>query len=330
MFLDKIKGKGLLLIPILLFIVIIIAFAVHRNKPQYNTISGEIDARQIDVSSKLAGRIDSMLVKEGQFVHKGEIIARMISPEVHAKYDQAAAAVASAKAMYDMALNGARVQDINSAMELYNAAKAKYDFVQKTYNRMQNLLMKKTITQQSFDETQAKLNGAKAEMDAAHSQWEKAKQGARSEEIAAAKGNYDRAINALKEVQSYLDETSIIAPINGEIDNIIADPGEMVAAGYPVVSMIDLKDIWVSVYVPETVLKDFDMESSHKVEIPALGLKNVACKVKYISVMADFATKKATNDNGRFDLKSFELHLVPESNISNLRPGMSTIINTSH
>jgi HlyD family secretion protein len=327
MFLDKLKGKGLLWIPVILLVIIIIVLIVKHHNPKAQVISGEVDARQIDVSSKLAGRIDSLFVHEGQSVQRGEAIARMISPEMQAKYDQAVSAVASAKAMYDMALSGARKQDIQSANELYTAAKAKYDFTQKTYLRMQSLLTKKTITQQSFDEAQAKLDGAKAEMEAARAQWEKAKQGARIEEIAAAKGNYDRANNAMAEVRSYLNETIITAPIAGEIDNTIIDPGEMVAAGYPVVSIIDLRDIWVSVYVPETKLKDFTMGSIHPVDIPALGLKAIPCKVTYISVMADFATKKATNDNGSFDLKSFELHLVPTSPVNNLRPGMSAQIN---
>ncbi len=329
MFLDKIKGKRLLWIPVVLMIIILIILIVRHHKPRVDIISGEIDARQIDVSSKLAGRMDSLFVHEGQCVKRGDVLAMMISPEMQAKYDQAVSAVASAKAMYDMALNGARQQDIQSAFELYTAAKARYDLMQKTYVRMQSLLAKKTITLQSFDETQAKLDGSKAEMDAAKAQWDKAKQGARMEEIAAAKGNYDRANNTLKEVRSYLNETYITAPINGEIDNIVIDPGEMVAAGYPVVSMIDLIDSWVSVYIPETKLREFTMGSVHQVNIPALGLKSIHCKVTYISVMADFATKKATNDNGSFDLKSFELHLVPTSHIDNLRPGMSAQIELS-
>ena len=326
MFLDKLKGKSLLLIPLLLLIVIIVVLAHNQMKPQPEFISGEIDCRQVDVSSKLAGRIDSLYVTEGQHVEKGSVLARMLSPEMQAKYDQAADAVASAKALYDMAVNGARTQDISSARELVNAAQAKYTFTLKTHERLQDLLEKKSITRQSFDEAQARLDGSKAELNAAQAQLDKAIQGARSEEISAARGNYDRALSTLKEVRSYLNETSLTAPISGEVDNLIADPGEMVAAGYPVVSLIDLQDIWVSVYVPETLLRSYTMDSIHKVDIPALGLKNVSCRVAYISPLADFATHKATNDSGSFDLKSFELHLVPVQPVKELRPGMSALL----
>jgi len=325
----KTKNIQLLWIPGLLLIVIIVLMIYRTHTTKELILSGEINTRQIDVSSKISGRIDSIYVKEGDQVSKGQPVARMLSPELEAKFEQAASAVASAKAMLEMAQNGARVEDIRAAFEMYQAAKANSDVLNKTWQRMKNLLDKQTISQQAFDEITAKRDAASSQMLAAKQQWEKAKVGARSEEIAAAKGNYERALQAMQEVASYKAETTIYAPITGEVDNLIVDQGEMLAAGYPVISMLDLNDNWVSVYVPENILSSFKKHSKHLVSIPALKLSKVPCEVVYISALADFATKRATTDNGSFDIKSFEIHLKPLSPISDLRPGMSVQVNYS-
>ncbi len=154
-----------------------------------------------------------------------------------------------------------------------------------------------------------------------------AKKGARKEQIEAAEGQYKRALNALKEVEAYLDETKIKAPQNGEIDNIIADPGEIVAGGYPVLSIVDLNDVWISVYVPETQLKYFSKDKMMRAVIPALGEeKTWPFKVSYIKNVGEFATKRASNEKGSFDVKTFEIRLRPVQNMKGLRPGMSARI----
>lgn len=324
---DIIKGKKLLLIPLIL-IIFTIGFMVFKHTA-VNTddiISGEADATQIDIASKIPGRIDSVLVKRGQGVTKGQILAVMISPEIKAKYEQAQNAVMSAKAIYDMAENGARKQDIKAAQEMYLAAKAQFDFAEKSFSRIKSLYAKNSISRQTYEETEAKYLGAKAQMLAAQQKSEMAKEGARSEEIEAARGNYERALAALKEVESYLSETSIKAPQSGEISNVIADPGEVIASGYPLITLLDLNDSWLVFYVTEDKLPLIKMNKEFKIKIPALGKEEYLFKVSYISSVADFATKKATIETGGLDLKSFEIHLTAVNPVSDLRPGMSVYL----
>jgi HlyD family secretion protein len=250
-------------------------------------------------------------------------LARLYSPEIQDKVEQARSAVESAKALYDMAMKGARTQDVTAAYEMYAAAKAQADFASKSYNRMKNLVEKKSISKQAFDETEAKYLAAMAQEEAAKQKWNMAKEGARVEEIQAAKGNYERAVNTLKEAQSYLDEVTIKAPQSGEVDNLIADAGEMVAAGYPILSIVDLNSNWIVVYVSEDKLPLFKQGTEIKAEIPAIGKNLMTFTVNYISPVADFATKKATSEQGSFDLKSFQVQLTPTQPIPGLRPGMS-------
>jgi HlyD family secretion protein len=209
---------------------------------------------------------------------------------------------------------------------MYLAAKAQFDFAEKSFQRIKSLYEKNSISRQIYDETEAKYLGAKAQMIAAQQKADMAKEGARSEEIEAAKGNYDRALNALKEVQSYLDETSVKSPVSGEISNIIADPGEVIASGYPLITVTDLSDIWLVIYVTEDKLQNIQMHKEFKVNIPAVSKNDFLFKVAYINPMADFATKKATVETGGTDLKSFEIHLTPVNTIPELRPGMSAYL----
>lgn len=319
----KKNATYLIWIPVLVLFITIIFLSVHFFKPRTTWISGEVDARQIDISSKIAGRIDTIYVKEGNNVYKNQTLARLLSPEMQAKEDQAKSAIVSAKAMYDMALEGARTQDVQAAWDMYLAAKAQSDYAEKSYNRMKNLLTKQTISKQAFDEVEAKYLGAKAQTEAAHQKWDMANKGARTQEILAAKGNYERAVNTLKEVESYVNETIIRAPQAGEIDNVIVDPGEVISAGYPIISLVDLSDQWIVLYVPENKLSLFAKNAIIPVQITALNDLTIDTKVTFINPVADFSTKKATTEQGGFDLKTFEIHLTPVKPVPNLRPGMS-------
>jgi HlyD family secretion protein len=317
------KINPLFFIPVIVLIGIVAFYFVKIIHPSPQYLLGEVDATQVDISSKIPGRIDSIFVEKGMTVEKGQVLVRLHSPEIEAKVAQANDAVISAKALLDMAMNGARSQDIKAAYELYEAAKAQADFAAKSYNRMKVLVEKKSISKQAFDEIESKYLAAKAQEEAARQKWNMAKEGARKEEIQAAQGNYERAVNTLKESQSYLDEVTIKAPQAGEIDNLIADQGEMVAAGYPVLSIVDLNSCWIVVYVSEDRLPLFRKGAEIMAEIPAIGKKSLPFTVSYISPVADFATKKATSEQGSFDLKSFQVQLTPKEPIEGLRPGMS-------
>lgn len=321
---DKLQGKKVLILPATLLVIVILYLIVDGLIPEKTILTGEIDARQIDVAAKVPGRIDTILVKEGDDVQKGQVLAIMRSPEIKAKYDQAQGAVKAAKALLDMAMNGARSQEIKAAFELFQAAKAQFEYAEKSYQRIKKLYEEKIISKQMYDETEFKYQAAKAKMIAAEQKWNMAKEGARKEQIEAAEGQYERALNTLKEVEAYLNETKIKAPANGKVDNIIVDPGEIVATGYPIISIIDLKDIWLTVYVPETSLKNFKEGQTFSVIIPAISEKQTFdFKVTNIKVMGSFATKRASNEKGSFDIKTFEVQLRPENEINGLRPGMS-------
>ena len=128
-------------------------------------------------------------------------------------------------------------------------------------------------------------------------------------------------------MEAYLAETLVKAPASGEVANIVSERGELVPTGYPVITLVDLEDCWVTLYIREDLMKDVRMGSEIKATIPASGNKEVILKVNYISPLADFATWTATKTSGGFDMKSFEIHAIPMTPIDGLRPGMSVLVN---
>ena len=103
----------------------------------------------------------------------------------------------------------------------------------------------------------------------------------------------------------------------------IAEPGEIVSAGYPVMTVLDTADVWVTLQVREDLMPSIRMGRTISVIIPAVGETAVPFRVSYIAAMADFATWKATNQKGDFDLRTFEVRLRTEHPVPGLRPGMT-------
>lgn len=311
-------------------IVAILAFigytlvVVLQKKP--TVLQGEVEATQFKVSSKLAGRVQEIAVKKGQKVQKGDLIFSIESPEVNAKMDEAVAARSAASAQNRKAINGAQEEDIAAAYSLYVKAEAAAQFAEKSFERIQNLFESGVVPAQQRDEVETKMKAARETANAAKAQWQKAEKGAREEDKATAVAMVQRADAAIKQVQAYLDETTIYSGAGGEVSGINVEAGELVNTGFPVVTLINLDDVWVTLFVREDLLNDFKMGSKFRAKIPGLENQEFDFQVTYVSAAGEFARWNATKTSGEFDLKSFEIEARPVSKIEGLRPGMSVVI----
>ena len=311
-------------------IVAILAFigytlvVVLQKKP--TILQGEVEATQFKVSSKLAGRVQEIAVKKGQKVQKGDLIFSIESPEVNAKMDEAVAARSAASAQNRKAINGAQEEDIAAAYSLYVKAEAAAQFAEKSFERIQNLFESGVVPAQQRDEVETKMKAARETANAAKAQWQKAEKGAREEDKATAVAMVQRADAAIKQVQAYLDETTIYSGAGGEVSGINVEAGELVNTGFPVVTLINLDDVWVTLFVREDLLNDFKMGSTFRAKILGLENQEFDFQVTYVSAAGEFARWNATKTSGEFDLKSFEIEARPVSKIEGLRPGMSVII----
>lgn len=316
------KNKGVLLIPVVLILAAVVVLVLQSAKPKVTVVTGMVETKEIDVASKIPGRVDSVLVQKGQRVHRGELLAHLESKEIDAKVAQAKAVMEAAKAKWDMARRGARPEEKEAVEKLYLQAKHQFEFARKTYERVQQVYKDSVISAQKMDEVTFKYNAAKEQMEAARAKYDMVLKGARKEQIRAAEALFRQAEGAYREALAYQKETRLVSPIDGIVQDLVADQGEIVAAGYPVITLIQPQDAWVVLQLRENQLKGIKLGNVFKGTIPALD-KQVDFKVDYIASMADFATWKATNQKGDFDLKTFEIHLRPLKPVQGLRAGMT-------
>lgn len=298
-------------------------FAIH---PQKEMIMGEADATEYRVSNMVPGHIDQIFVEEGDMVHAGDTIAHIGSRQVDAKMVQAKAARSAASAQSRKAKGGAREQQIQMAYQVWQKAKAAEEVYKKSYDRVKGLYDKGVVSAQQYDEVNAKYRAAQADCAAAEQQYLMAKEGAQSEDIDAAAALVSRAGGAVAEVQSYLDDSYIIAPCDGEVVEMYVKMGDLVGTGAPVASILDNSDNWFNFSIREDLLQNVKSGENVKIRIPALGNKTFDATVRNVKAMASYATWRATKTLGQYDVKSFDVKVVPNEAIDGLRPGMTAIL----
>ncbi len=325
---EKTQHKNILLaisaFTIVVIVVAVIGFVCFGNNDD-NVIQGEVEVSEYRVSSKLPGRIAEICVTEGDFVHKGDTLAILDVPEVEAQKRAAEATQDAAKAVSDMADNGARKEQIQAAYQLWQQAVAASDIAEKTYKRLQNLYNEGVISAQKRDEAFAAYKATQAQVLAAKSQYDMAKSGARNEERKAASDQANAAKNATDVVKSLLRETVQIATADGEVSEIFPKVGELVGLGSPIMSISEMNDMLGTFNIREDQLNGMKVGDTFKAYCPAFD-KEIEMKVYHIKDQGSFAVWKATKTNGQYDIKTFEVKARPSKPVEGLRPGMTLII----
>lgn len=294
-------------------------------KQEPETIQGQVEVSEYRVSSKVPGRILEIRVKEGDYVNVGDTLAILDAPEVRAKMTQAQSAENAAAAMDEMANNGARQEQVRGAFAVLQQAKAGLEIAQKSYNRVQRLYDEGVMTAQKRDEAFANYKALEAQVKAAQSQYDMARNGARTEEKKAAAAQVNRAKGAVAEVNSYIHETMQIAQMAGEVSDVYPKVGELVGTGSPIMSVSLMNDIWGTFNVREDQLDGMKVGSIVTAFVPAFK-KEIRMKVYYIKDQGSYAVWKATKSNGQYDLKTFEVKARPMDKLEGLRLGMSLIL----
>lgn len=307
---------------VVVIVAIIGFFALDKEA---EVIQGQVDVTEYRVSSKVPGRILELRVKEGDYVKVGDTLAILDAPEVKAKMTQAQSAENAASALSEMAQNGARIEQIRGAYSVLQQAKAGLEIAQKSYNRVQRLFDEGVMSAQKRDEALASYKAMEAQVKAAQSQYDMARNGARREEKMASAAQVERAKGAVQEVNSYIHETVQIAQMEGEVSDIYPKVGELVGTGSPIMSISVMNDMWGTFNVREDQLGDLAVGKTFTAFVPAFN-KDVKMKVYYMKDEGSYAVWKATKANGQYDLKTFEVKARPVEKMEGLRPGMSLII----
>lgn len=318
------KKKSLILIILIIAIVAFTALVVKKNNEMI--IQGEVDTKSVDLSSKITGRVKKIHVKKGDMVKAGQLLITLDTPDISAKAVQSDATLDLAEAQSDAVYSGAREEQKAMALNSLRQAQAGLELAHKTYGRMNKLHSEGVIASQKLDESAAQYKSASRAVDVAKASYRMYATGSRVEDKMSASANVRKAKGAVSEVNSYLSENQIKSPTAGQITDISVEEGELVGAGYPIVTVVSVEDNWVVLNLREDLLAKIRMGSEFDVKIPALGKDLVKVKVNYISALGNFATWRATRIRGDFDMKTFEVRAVPIKKVDGLRAGMTAVV----
>ncbi len=323
------KGNNIHTVGIIAAIVVLVAAIVlvgrllEGREPML--VQGTVECTTYKASSKVAGRIESMKIVEGEQVSRGQLLYTLSTPELEAKLRQAEAARSAAAALDRKALTGARRQQKEAALNLWQKAQAGLELARKTYERVRSLHEQGVVPAQQLDEASANFEAMKATEQAARAQYDLVRDGASAEEKEAAAAQVRQAEGAVSEVEAYIGDAMVYSPVDGEVSTVIAEEGELVGSGYPVVAIMDLNDRWVVFNLKETLMPDICVGTRMTGYVPALD-SDVELEVSHIAPQADFATWSATRTRGGFDIRTFAVKAVPVRPEEGLRPGMSVVV----
>ncbi|MBQ8964210.1 MAG: efflux RND transporter periplasmic adaptor subunit [Clostridia bacterium] len=245
--------------------------------------------------------------------------------ELDAKTEQAQGALSGAQAVQTKAEKGARVEDVASLRAVWQAAVAAADLAGKTYERTNNLYREGVVPAQRRDEALAARDASARNAEASRQQYEKAVRGATAEEKAVAAAQVQIAKAGVQEAASLRGETQLTAPRDGEIAKRMVNGGELAPLAFPIFTLVDLHEQWVTLNVREDQFHGLRMGQVLTGDVPALDRKGVRFKVDYISPQGDFATWRATRQSRGYDIRAFEVRARPVEPTAGLRPGMSVL-----
>jgi HlyD family secretion protein len=313
-------------------IVAIVAAAVivlsiyYLLRPEPLLVQGEVDATRLDIAARVDGRVKEIPVERGQSVPAGAVLVRIDNPETLAKHGQTTAAKAVADAQLANILAGTRAEVIAARKAALERAQAAQVLAQKTFDRVQHLTEQGNAPQARLDQVTDNLHEGERAVDQAKSAYDQAVNGYTREEREIAKANVEKASADIQAVQSIVDQMAVYAPVAAQIYQRNVEPGEYVSPGVPLVTLIDLADVWVHFDLREDLVKTLKVGDRFDVRVPALAERRVTVEVKLIATKGEYASWRATRATGDFDLRTFSIRAYPVAPVPELRPGMSAYL----
>jgi HlyD family secretion protein len=292
-------------------------------QPQPLLVQGEADATRIDIAARVDGRVEARPIARGDEVAAGQVLVAIDNPQLLTKLREAEAAKAVALADLARIQVGTRAETVAQRKAAVAAAEANVKLAQQTYDRTRQLTQKDFASVQKLDEATANLDVGQRSLDQAKLAYDEAVAGYTAEERGVAQANVAKAEAAIATLKAQVAELTVKAPIAAQVYQIGAELGEFVSPGVPLLSLVDLSDVWLRFDLREDLVKGLKVGDRRGVRIPALGDRLVTVEVKTIATRGEYAGWRATRATGDFDLRTFEVRAYPTDKIANLRPGMS-------
>lgn len=257
--------------------------------------NGRIEATEIDVATKYPGRVEEILVKEGDFVRKGQVLARMQTDEIKAQLDEARAqhqkalhAVAGAEAQVRM-----READLAAAQAVVVQREGDLDNARRRLARTASLAKEGYVSAQQRDDDRAAVRNMRAAVAMARAQVVAAQSAIATAkaEVTGAESSVAALAATIARIEADLADSTLKAPVSGRVQYLVAHPGEVLGGGGKVLNMIDLSDIYMTFFLPETTVGKVALGDDVRIVLDAAPQYVIPANVSFVSSVAQFTPK---------------------------------------
>ena len=284
-------------------------------------VPGMVQRTEIRIAPEVDGRLLSAVVQPGQHVKKGDVLAMLDNPELAAALGEAKAAAASAKADRDHVYAGVRSEEVAIAEQSVKTAEANLLLAQQQNTRAASQVAKGSGSRQLLDDTSGQLGKAQADLDLKRAQLTAASAGPTREELALADARVAAAQAAVDDAQISFDKTTLKAPIDATILIQVAELGETLVPGKPILTIEPDGQRWFTFTIREDTLRDLAIGKI--VLLQTSDGRKIDARVSELRPLGEFATWRAARAVGDHDLNSFWLRLDPTAGDDGLEPGMT-------
>ncbi|MFY9875843.1 MAG: efflux RND transporter periplasmic adaptor subunit [Rhodomicrobium sp.] len=292
-------------------------------QPQPLVVQGEADATRVDIAARIDGRVGNRPVERGDNVAAGAVLYEITNPQLLTSLRQAEAAKAVADAQLANTEVGTRQEVIAQRKAAAESAAANLTLAQQTYERTKTLVAEGHAPQQRLDEVTNQLQVAERSSEQAKFAYEEAVAGHTKEERGIARATVVKAQADIDTIRAQVDELVVRAPIAAQVYQIGAELGDYVSPGVPLLSLVDLTDVYLRFNLREDLVRGLKVGDRFQVHAPALGNRPITVAVKFIAPIGEYAGWRATRSTGDFDLRTFEVRAYPVNPLPELRRGMS-------
>jgi multidrug resistance efflux pump len=294
-----------------------------QRKPRPPLI-GVVHETEIRLAPEISARLASLPIKPLQAVRRGEVVAALSSPEVAASLEEAKANLDSARANLANVVAGVRQEKRDTAAQNVAIADANVTLAKQQFARVSTLAAKNYASKQQFDEDAAALSKAQASLVLARAALAQSKAGPTKEELAIARSQVALGVAAVADLEAQLAKTTLTSPVDGVARLLVAEPGEAISPGQPVVTLAVAGDRWFTFTIREDRLHGLTMGS--KIALKTAAGDRLEAKVTELRPLGEFAVWRAARAVGDHDLNNFLLRADPVGPTPVLEPGMTVWI----
>ncbi|MFD0986357.1 HlyD family secretion protein [Methyloligella solikamskensis] len=257
--------------------------------------NGRIEAVEIDIATKTPGRVAEILVREGDFIEKGELLAKMDTATLEAQLREAKANLRRAKISTEAAraVVTQRKAERSSAEAVVAQRQAQLDIAEKNLSRSTQLVERNAVPVQRLDDDTAEFQAAKAALSAAQAQQAAAEAGINSAEsdVVAAEANVEATQATIERIEADIADSKLRSPRDGRIQYRVAEPGEVLNAGGAVLNMVDLSDVYMTFFLPTSQAGRVAMGAEARIILDVAPEYVVPATISYVADVAQFTPK---------------------------------------